>query len=433
MVIHQIVPLHVGATYMLSVSIRVGFGTISLKSDSLKSEAIAQALKANGVKSKDTLPIFEVLKNGKKFSLTQAGTALSTMLDRLQSRYMICSGSKRWWFVAEGDMDAVKAGIEEMEQERLRLLEELQQMYDDARSLFRERLTNILTTALRVDEFEAYARKFPAWKEIETEFRIEVDGPVKIPALSDLAKQEPDMQRWMKNVREQMQRDLPKLIDDACGTSAEFLSKLEQVDLANLNHAGAEKLAKGQERLESLLRLHDSICEGLSDADAPVRSLISLVLKTADYSKTLMTAPNLLEQYLLKLRQTLKDSELLGGAGKGAKALYEWVHGVSVEQRVKALALGLKQFQQELPNLSQDERRIKLEELKRKAESQAGLMSHAATNLLALLDNLLAASLQTQTEPAAMQLAIAKEEATEITETALESDITDLKMLEAGF
>lgn len=143
----SVVPVQAGATYMISVTIRVGFGTISLKSDSLKSEAIAKALKENGVRSKDTLPLFEVHSGGKKISLTQAGTALSTILDRLQSRYMICSGSRRWWFVAEDDMPAIAAGLEEMEQERVRLLSELQAVYDDARDLFQLRLTNILSTA----------------------------------------------------------------------------------------------------------------------------------------------------------------------------------------------------------------------------------------------------------------------------------------------
>lgn len=424
MVQHQIVPVQAGATYMLSVSIRVGFGTISLKSDSLKSEAIAQALRENGVKSKDTLPIFEAIKNGKKFSLTQAGTALSTMLDRLQSRYMICSGSKRWWFVAEGDIAAVKLGIEDMEVERSRLLSELQGVYEQAKELFHERLTNILTTANRLDEFEAYERKFPAWREIEQEFRIEVDGPVRVPSVTDLAKQEPDMQIWMRNIHQQMQRDLPKLIDDACGTAAEFLSKLEQWDAANLTHTQAEKLAKGHERLESLLRLHDSICGDLSSTDAPVRSLISLVLRAADHSKTLMTASDLSGQYLLNLRQTLKDNEVLGGAGKGAKALYEWVHGASVEQKIKTLVQELKQFQAELPNLSQVERQSRLEQLKHQVENQTGVMSHAATNLLALLNNLLAAS-----QPKPVELVGTDEIASE---PELDSS-SDLEMLEVGF
>lgn len=37
----SVIPVQAGATYMISVTIRVGFGTISLKSESLKSEAIA--------------------------------------------------------------------------------------------------------------------------------------------------------------------------------------------------------------------------------------------------------------------------------------------------------------------------------------------------------------------------------------------------------
>lgn len=338
----SVVPVQAGATYMISVTIRVGFGTISLKSDSLKSEAIAKALKENGVRSKDTLPLFEVHSGGKKISLTQAGTALSTILDRLQSRYMICSGSRRWWFVAEDDMPAIAAGLEEMEQERVRLLSELQAVYDDARDLFQLRLTNILSTANRMNEFDAYARKFPAWQEIEQEFRIEVDGPVRVPSLTELAKQEPDMQRWMHNIHAQIERDLPKLIDDACDTAAEFLGRLEQVEPANLNSTQANQLTRSQERLESLAKLYYSMCPSTdvnSPTAAPAIALIGHALEASHLCKRPTTTKDTLQEHLISLRSVLKNNELICGASKGAKALYEWVHGASVEQKIKAVVL----------------------------------------------------------------------------------------------
>lgn len=422
----SVVPVQAGATYMISVTIRVGFGTISLKSDSLKSEAIAKALKENGVKSKDTLPIFEVHASGKKISLAQAGTALSTILDRLQSRYMICSGSKRWWFVAESDMPAIAAGLEEMEVERIRLLGELEAVYDDARDLFQLRLTNILSTANRMDEFDAYVRKFPAWQEIEQEFRIEIDGPVRVPSLTELAKQEPDMQKWMHNIHAQIERDLPKLVDDACGTAAEFLGRLEQVEPGNLNNTQANQLTRGQERLESLAKLYYSMCPSTDvnhPTSAPVIALIGHALEASHLCKRPTTTKDTLQEHLISLRSVLKNNELICGASKGAKALYEWVHGASVEQKIKAVVLELKQFQQELPGLSQDERRTRLEELKRKAESSAGVMSHAAGNLLTLLNNLL-----TVVNAPTLQEVEPEPES----EPAIASEYSD-EILEAGF
>lgn len=423
----QVVPIGSGATYMLSISIRVGFGTISLKSDSLKSEAIALALKENGVKSKDTLPIFEAIKDGKKFSLTTAGTALGTMLDRLQNRYMICSGSKRWWFVAEGDMDAIRKGLEEMESERVRLLSQLQALYDQARSLFYARINNILAAANRQDEFESYARKFPVWSEIQEEFRIELDGPIKIPALSELAKQEPDMQRWLRNVHDQMQRDLPKLIDDLCSTASVFLGRLEQVDPQKLNNTQANQLSKASDRIESLNKLYDSICLDTT-FDSPVRSLIRVCSATKIYyAKNPALTQDALISYLCHKREELKDSELLCGAGIGHRALYEWVHGASREQRIKDLVQELELFKQGMSNLSDEEHSSQLQALKTKAESQALLMNHAYCNLLAMLNKL-------ETTPAYSN---ANVEQSQLELAAIAPSTTDLntdnQMLEAGF
>lgn len=442
----RLIPIGAGATYMLSVSIRVGFGTISLKSDSFKAETLAQALKENGVRSRDILPLFEAVKDGKKFSLVQAGTALSTMLDRLQSRYMICSGSKRWWFVAEGDMAAVNLGLEEMEQERVRLLGELQLIYDDARSLFHERLTNILIAANRIGEFEGYARKFPAWHEIQSEFRIEVDGPIKVPSLSELAKQEPDMQRWMQQIHQQMQRDLPKLIDDFCATAAEFLGRLEQVDPGNLTNTQANQLSKAVTRLESLIKLYGSITQD-TDYDSPVRSLYRVLSSIQAYTHNLALTQEQLREYLQQDRQVIRDSELLNGASKGAKALYEWVFGASVEERVKALVQELKQFQSEASELSEAERDHTLQELKNKAESQALLMNHAAGNLLSLLSELGIANVntthrvgslgnsqfQTTLQEMEPESSLPANSTDDPQAQAINADTADLEVLEAGF
>lgn len=73
--------------------------------------------------------------------------------------------------------------------------------------------------------------------------------------------------------------------------------------------------------------------------------------------------------------------------------------------------------------MSQDERRTRLEELKRKAESSAGVMSHAAGNLLTLLNNLL-----TVVNAPTLQEVEPEPES----EPAIASEYSD-EILEAGF
>jgi hypothetical protein len=275
--------------------------------------------------------------------------------------------------------------------------------------LFEQRLTNVLATAGRIDELEAYTRRFPSWKEIESEFRVEVDGPIAVPSLAELAKQTPDMQRWMQSIHQQMQRDLPRVADDICGTVAELLTKLEQVE-PNLTPTQVGRLSKGISRLESLCKLHDSMSQvGL---DSPVKRL-ALKVCALGAQTTALRHQEALAHSLSILRADLKDSELVFGGGKGAKALAQWVNGAGVEEKVKALVAELEQLQQESPGLSDEEREARLAEIRIKVQSQAGLLNHAAARLLEMLET---------PEP-------------QVDEPALEaqSKEQDLDVLEAGF
>lgn len=429
-VIPAVAPEKAGAIYMVSVAIRVGYGTISLKSDSLKSDEIAQALKENGVKSRDTLPVFEFIRpDGKRFSLTQAGTALSSMLDRLQNKFMLCSASKRWWFVAEADWASLDEGLQDMEAERRALLSELQDKYDEAHDLFRLRLMNILTTAQRMDEYDEYVNKFPSWGEIEDSFRIEIDGPIAVPSAVDLAKKSPEMQRWMGNVHQQLRRDFPKLTDDICAAAADALSRLETAEPGSLSEHQKGLLDKAVERLGSLRNLHDSMSEAIGD-DSSARRLIDQTLQVVRFSLWPSTTEEVLGQKLSSLRSELIDSELLINGGKGAKALYQWVHGQSLEDRVKAIAEEIRLLQEQLPELPPEDKEARLLALKAKADQHAGLLTHAAGALKTMLQSLDAPAQPTTEVPAVAAIAPSEPESIKfLAPAATECDEVE----EAGF
>lgn len=382
-----VAPGGVEQPYMMSVTIRSAFGQISLESESLKSSEVAAALRANGVRSRDTMPIFEVMVAGKKRSIDGVVQQLATMLDQIQDRYMVAGASRRWWFVAGDDLPVVQQKLQEMESERLILIEELRSCYEAARDMFELRLKNVLGAAGRDVEFDSYACKFPLMTAIESELRLEIDGPIRIPSVVEMALETPEMQQWMGRIREQLERDLPRLVDDICGTAADFLTRLDRVTPGNLTLTQAKGLAKTHDRLQSLYKLLRSM-ESV-EVGHPALIMIRQVVTIGGLCNLSDTTVEKLTESLIEYRKVLKSSDFLGNVTKGSRALHEWVNGLSAEQRCKALIAEMQILQSELPKLSPQERQDQLSAFKTRAQSEAALMSGTAAQLLSLVDALI--------------------------------------------
>lgn len=400
------------STYMLSVSIRVGRGTISLKSDQLKDQTLSDALRANGVKSKDTLPVFEAeltpeqgewvrqklgwtkAKAPSNFSLLTAGTALSTLLDRLQRKYMICGVSRRWWFVAASDMPDVDAGFEEMETMRENLLSVLHELYEPAKVLFESRLQNVLTAANRADDFNSYAGEFPTWTEIEREFRIEVDGRIPVPSLLEIAKQSPEMQRWMGDVRKQLTEELPRLIDEILDLSTGVIRYTEK-NAVNQTEQRTKMMGQNHERLMTLRKMYLAIAYPESPAASDI---VTGLIDRCDTLKFWDGNSEKTDSGLLNLRKWLmqSDNTLLIGRGDGCKALSEWVQGRNAQDEFKSIKNEIQALQN--AELTGKELSPKLFELQQRADSSLLKTQMQSQHIAELIDGLRQGAIAPATE-----------------------------------
>jgi len=360
------------ATYMMSVSIRMGRGVVSLKSDELKDQVLAAALKANGVKSSDTLPVYEVSLTPEQgewvkerlggrgtptvFSIQSGGIAVGSILDKLQERYMLCGASRRWWFVAQSDIAQVDAGIAQMRSMRKRVIEVLRAFYDEAKSLYEIRLTNVLSAANRMVDFARYVDEFPTLAAIEREFRVEVDGRIPVPSLVEVAKQSPEMQVWLGTIRAQLVEELPRIVDEMSGQIAEIATLCEK-NLVKVSVRRSQKIAQTCERLGVLHKMYQSINPDRGKGQSPL--VKQLVISTMALG--VLNPDAAVEVQLLNLRQSLSKSDhaFFLNSGAGGKQLADWVGGRNAEDELKAIISELKTLEQ----LTPQERSARLSEL----------------------------------------------------------------------
>lgn len=432
-----------GSTYMISVRVRTGFGYVSFKNDSER----AKIIKENGGKSSDTLPLFEAYVHGQDaaadelssaseetaapkrksrkqmISISNSGTVLSTMIDRLQAK-MICSGSERWWFFAETEAAAIEEGLAGVNATLTDLLEELDKYHDDAYALYQRRLGNILGKLNRLEEMPEFLAKFPTRQQIRESFRVEVEGPIRVPSAMELAQEvNPDFKSWMQQLHTQIQRDVPRLSDEICGAVADFLSRIESADPENLKQVQSEALTKAYERIQALQALYASMNQVKVAGDE-----IEALLVRAGQLATAFTSKRYnrdqMFRYLVDYKSELRQSEaLVSGSGKGSKALARWTGIVSIEDRMKALRAEIAESKK-ATDLSDGDRMAQTAALQIRVKSMADLLGVAASQLMESIDLPPAPSVQ-------QELLVAEVEVVEeVTETQV--DIHP-QVAEAGF
>ena len=351
-----------GAAYMVSVSIRVGSTTISLPPDFFKDVDIHKELKDNGVSSKETLPLFEVFvpdgehplpkrktKTQNKFSLAMAGTQLSNRLDPIQKEFMLSSGNGRWWFFPESKYDEVSMRLDTLEEGefdedgklvkpgRQQLLVELKRLAPQAKELLETRLTNILGAAGKLEFLPGYVEKFPSDDELEENFRLEIEGPIRVPGVAEMADQTPEYQQFLQQVRQQMQRDFPEWLSKTATSIATFLTRWQGCDPEKLNDKQAGLLNEAYARLEVDAELHDSM--GFIDIHPARKLLDDCLALTHEACPDVAT----LNAKLAALKDDLCASEwVTEPQTKGTRELARWVGVETLEDRIKAFTQEVK-------------------------------------------------------------------------------------------
>lgn len=386
-----------GAAYMVSVSIRVGKCSTSFDPSFFKGAALAQRLKDNGINSREFMPIYEYKvpykaaiagrrksKNSDKFSLTLAGQTLSNRLDPIQEANMLCSGSKRWWFYPEMAHSDVTASLDQLENGtfdsegklillgRKQLLEELKENYEAAKSLYLDRITNVLEAADRADKFQEYADRFPCIEELENNFRIEIEGPIRVPSVGEIASQTPEIRAFLNQIKSQMQRDLPEWVGKASAAIAAYLIRWDTCDPEFLTTSQSSSLNDLHSRLNNLGSLYNAM--DFPDAH-PASGFVQTCLGLSEG----ITDKTSVREKLDEIRNNLLSQDwVLMPASKGAKDLSRWCGVASLEDRLK----DFKAQVEALEDLEPEQKAVNLAGLQRRARSFSGVLTKDLETLL---------------------------------------------------
>lgn len=200
------------STYLVEFKVKCPPNTLTIPSEKLRDKELVEAIKDAGGKSKDTIPMFEILDHSSGevvFSLQKAATRLRTIVDLLQSRFMVSQGDgKTSWYVPASKIDALHNAIaSELDPEKNNLLKEIEDNYDEAQSNFESRLLDVLQVAQAPELYQELANKFPSLPELMAKFGYEIIRWDLIPSLEEIqekAKKNPSMQRTVEVVANQI-------------------------------------------------------------------------------------------------------------------------------------------------------------------------------------------------------------------------------------
>jgi hypothetical protein len=226
-----------------------------------RSPNVVEVIKSNGGSlGKDSIPLFEVLGDKDKpiFSASMARNKLANTLDGIQERFMKAVGQSGDWYVPEsriGDLEGAIAS--ELDAEIAIQLGYFTDYYDEAESLFKERLHNTLDSFDLLDWEPYYLAQFPSLEAIASNFGYEVQKWEPMKSLEEVLQQaatDPALKRSAEVLESQiksMQQDAPKLQDEALGHLAAIALSLENAD-SNTDDWGMEyiKLKAKIERVD---------------------------------------------------------------------------------------------------------------------------------------------------------------------------------------
>lgn len=343
------------SNYAVRISIYGGFGTLTLKSEDFKNSEVAQTLRANGVKSKDSMPVYEyTLAPGEEspfeevraesvVSVGWAKNQLINMLQQLQERYLYFVDEETGWLCSEDDLPAVNAGIQAMRERRERLHEILQHYLPMAETLFMQRITNVLTAANKLSDLDLYVNKFPSPESLDAKFRVRHSSPIRIPslveqlasnsqALQALAEQtsaesslssalalQQMQQSGLEQLREAQQQAANALRDELYQLVADSLTEMEELGEQSCGIKIQNRLERQAHRIEAITNM----IAGLEGADLADVSETVNSLRQGFASPS--TSRQVLQSRIAAFRQKLRNEVQLETEGQGHKALAAWL------------------------------------------------------------------------------------------------------------
>jgi hypothetical protein len=330
------------------ISLYGGNGQLSLPFESLGLSAeVIEVLKGNRA-SKPLIRIFE--------EHSRIVIRLRSKIARLQGKFMY--RLEPYWAVPEKSLEALLAGFneidEQIESEKKLLIADYEKHYTQ----FLETIAGIahaqsgdMDQALNV--LRIYAERFPEPTEIQSNFRLAILGPTRLPSMQEQAQRdaavmsalaetkraqaEYDAAQSLERMQERTAQEMQRLMQQLClnvqeelyGAMAEVLGQLETLTKskgkANLS---ATKQAAIEEALESLAKLGELGANPLNGIASQMESLYQQqVAKLGrEASKgTKSQAQQELKSRIQAIKQELEAQLPEDSSSAGNRKLWEWL------------------------------------------------------------------------------------------------------------
>jgi hypothetical protein len=330
------------------ISLYGGNGQLSLPFESLGLSAeVIEVLKGNRA-SKPLIRIFE--------EHSRIVIRLRSKIARLQSKFMY--RLEPYWAVPEKSLEALLAGFneidEQIESEKKLLIADYEKHYTQ----FLETIAGIahaqsgdMDQALNV--LRIYAERFPEPAEIQSNFRLAILGPTRLPSMQEQAQRdaavmsalaetkraqaEYDAAQSLERMQERTAQEMQRLMQQLClnvqeelyGAMAEVLGQLETLTKgrgkANLSISKQNAI---EEVLESLAKLGELGANPLNGIASQMESLYQqqVAKMGRDASKGMKSqAQQELKTRIQTIRQELEAQLPEDSSSAGNRKLWEWL------------------------------------------------------------------------------------------------------------
>jgi hypothetical protein len=331
----EIVKSH--SLYCLSIGVRVGVSSAQIAFSDLGFSDEEISAKQKALIKTPSIAVYPKLRT--------AGNKLNSAKKQLQGKFMI-NGNHRWWFVLEDRIDDLVADIESF---LLPLCEELRQetilSYPEDKADFQSRLTTGIAEFLPAQNrdiiIQKYLDNFPTISDVEENFTIDIDGPIKINSiLEDAAVAEKVSilslhKQWKETITKSLETSLKEVMDEIYGIVADLLSDIEKKPSAELSIKGKAKIETALNRLTLLIDFNKSLEGIVADANQ------NLVLKinqqvtsvASEYLSSQASTDNItnflqqakLRQRISDIRQSFAASVDFAGKGEGHRKIAQWM------------------------------------------------------------------------------------------------------------
>ncbi len=315
------------SVYIFNISIHSGNKSFGIKWEHLGlSNKTVKALKEN--KAQPTrVKFFHSLQN----KVNQ----LVYSKKKIQSKLMVYS--EPYWFVTESNFGALAEEVEIMKDNWQQFKEQIMEEYEGEKEKYLSAVKEIIETIKtddNVEEIEVikqdYLERFPTFDEINSNFYLEMFGPIKIPSIKEQCLIDAELAEYQqrnhkakamleletefkKGLQQKLGEAIKTASDEFCHILAENLSTLEELEEQGLSDHKKGKLIEAVERAKNLV----SFEKGLED----VAEQFSQIAECANSKQFL-----LMEESIEKLREKLsKEKDLISVSTKGHRALAQWL------------------------------------------------------------------------------------------------------------